>query len=192
MYQKQIYGEESVRTVVTVSLDEATVKLLDQLMKQYKSNRSQIIRVALWNMIQNPNNQNIGEIFNNFIEYMEKLTRKVENIVNELKSQQTPQEEIMKKEEEIQRLRKENEELKKRIEQLEEQLKNTSKPEYDSFAIEMIKDLRMQIGRKTLRDQRQDYIILAKILMTLEDSIKKLKIPSIDDVIRKIYGQTNT
>ncbi len=198
MYQMTIYGVLCVRAVISVSLDEATVKLLDQLMKQYKSSKSQIIRMALWNLLKNESPQTIGEVLNNFIEYMEKLTNRVENLVREAKMYRCD-EEIARRDETIEKLMKENEELRKKneelsskIEELEKKLNTvvevrTGTDYYDSFALEMIRDIRLQIGKKSMREMKQELIILAKILNILEDGIKNLRIPSLEDILRKLY-----
>jgi len=188
-----------MRGVISVSLDEATIKLLDQLRKQYKSNKSQIIRMALWSLLRNESPQTIGEALNNFIEYMEKLTNRVENLVKEVKMQRCD-EEIAKREETIEKLMKENEELRKKneelaskVEELERKLNavvevRTGADYYDSFALEMIRDIRLQIGKKSMREMKQELIILAKILSILEDGIKNLRIPSLEDILKKLYA----
>ena len=107
-------------------------------------------------------------------------------------------EEIARREETIEKLMKENEELRKKneeltskIEELEKKLNTamtgTGADYYDSFALEMIKDIRLQIGKKSMREMKQELIILAKILSILEDGIKNLRIPSLEDILRKLY-----
>ena len=167
------------RVVVSISLDEETYKLLDSLHEKTRQSKSQIIRSALLNYINNDDKKDM-------IEYIQRLQQIVEKMEKFVSSQECKCPDPNIDAEELERLRRENEELKKKLEEIMIE-KEREQGAYDSFALEIIRDLRKQIGKHTAGKQpTQEIIIIAKLLYILEESIKNLRIPRIDDVLRKI------